>query len=46
MEGGFDPVLHIIDINDDHQKEILLTVSANERGSEKTFISFNYKAII
>ncbi|MEM5599455.1 hypothetical protein AAHB53_29485 [Niallia circulans] len=46
VEGGFDPTLHIIDINDDHQKEILLTVSANERGTEKTFISFNCKAII
>lgn len=40
VEGGFDPTLHIIDINDDHQKEILLTVSANERGTEKNFYFF------
>ena len=40
VEGGFDPKLHIIDINDDHQKELLLTVSANERGTEKNFYFF------
>ncbi|WP_312092162.1 hypothetical protein [Niallia sp.] len=40
VEGGFDPKLHIVDINDDHHKELVLTVSANERGSEKNFYFF------
>lgn len=40
VEGGFDPKLHIMDINDDHHKELLLSVSANERGTEKSFYFF------
>ncbi|KAB7671269.1 hypothetical protein [Bacillus sp. B1-b2] len=37
LEGGYSPKLHLLDINDDGQKEMFLTVLGNERGSQKNF---------